>query len=289
MNESLSDWRRKTVALLHNISDAPALEAELLIEHVTGLSRTQQRLDLSRCLSQAHIIGLQQLRERRVRGEPLAYILGEAHFWTLALKVTPAVLIPRPETELVVERALSHLHDTATQALDLGTGSGAIALAIAQERQRTRMLACDVSVDALQVARANAENLHLTNVELLQSNWFDTVPALLFDVIVSNPPYIDIHDADVQPQVRAHEPHVALFAADQGMASLNMIISSAPRYLSNGGWLIMEHGWQQAAKVRSLLESSGFVSVASHLDLAGHERVTEAQFFFPEPHRDEHD
>lgn len=281
MNDSLPDWCGETAALLHNISDAPALEAALLVEHVTGITRTRQRSDASQRLSQAHMLRLQQLREQRLRGEPLAYVLGEAHFWTLKLQITPAVLIPRPETELVVERALAHLASVDTQVLDLGTGSGAIALAIATERPQTQVLACDVSADALQVAQINATNLQLGNIELRRSDWFSNIHGQSFDVIVSNPPYIDVHDPDVQPQVRAHEPHIALFAADAGMASFNAIVSAAPRHLRNGGWLIMEHGWQQAAKVRLLLESHGFVGVASHLDLAGHERVTEAQFFLP--------
>lgn len=280
MNNSLFEWRSESIVMLRTISDVPALEAELLIEHVTGISRTRQRLAPSQPLAPEHIKRLQQLRAQRARGEPLAYILGEAHFWTLVLKVTPAVLIPRAETELVVERALFHLNDTESRVLDLGTGSGAIALAIASECPRTQVLACDVSAEALLVARTNLDRLQLMNVELLQSNWFSNIPRQSFDIIVSNPPYIDIHDPDVQSQVRMHEPHLALFAADDGMQSFSSIIAAAPQYLRAAGWLILEHGWQQAAKVRALLESHGFVGVASHSDLAGHQRVTEAQISF---------
>lgn len=278
MASTLNSVRMETADLLNSVSDVALLEAELLIERATGLNRTQQRTAPENFLTASQLDGLQTLRQRRINGEPLAYILEEAHFWTLKLTVTPAVLIPRPETELVVERALFHLAHSAARALDLGTGSGAIALAIATERPQTAVLACDVSADALAVARINKTRLQLNNVELLVSNWFSEVPQQKFDVIVSNPPYIGVDDPDVQPEVRAHEPHLALFAADGGLHSLHTLIQTSPKYLKNGGWLILEHGWQQAAKVRRLLESHGFDSVASHLDLSGHERVTEAQF-----------
>ncbi len=278
MNLRLQSLLDETTALLHHSSDTPALEAALLIEQVSGISRTQQRIQLDHQLPAAQLELLLQLRQRRMLGEPLAYILGEAHFWTLKLQVNPAVLIPRPETELVVERALFHLSNRTEQhVLDLGTGSGAIALAIAKERPQVQVLACDNSPAALQVARSNATANQLTNVQFYTSNWFDEIPKQLFEVIASNPPYIDIVDPHVETAVRNHEPHNALFAADRGLQAICAIIMDAQRYLSPGGWLILEHGWQQASQVRTLLESHGFCSVALHIDLAGHPRVTEAQ------------
>lgn len=275
---SMLDWRDETTVRLQNISDAPALESEWILEHVTGLTRAQLRLHTTQSLNSSQLQQLNALRERRIKGEPLAYILEEAHFWTLKLKVSPAVLIPRPETELVVERALNHLSSQSMHVLDVGTGSGAIALAIASERPDCKVLACDVSPDALAIACDNKHDLHLTNAELMISNWFSAIYDQRFDVIVSNPPYISVDDSAVQNDVRAYEPHLALFADNLGLAALQTIIDQAPNHLCEDGWLILEHGWKQATKVKEMLESRGFDSVASHTDLAGHQRVTEARF-----------
>ena len=281
INSSLPAWRDETIALLKNSSDSPWLDAELLIEHVTGASRTRQHQEPNGSLSSDNVLQLNVLRQRRIDGVPLAYILETAHFWTLELNVSPAVLIPRPETELLVERALQVLTLEPSTALDLGTGSGAIALAIASERPGCTVLACDVSESALIVARTNQQKLQLRNVELRHSNWFRAIGDQRFDVIVSNPPYIGKDDPYVQSDVRAYEPHLALFADDDGMQALQLIIQQASGYLKQHGWLLLEHGWQQAEKVQDLLESRGFDSVASHADLAGHLRVTEARFSSP--------
>ncbi|HEX2585039.1 MAG TPA: peptide chain release factor N(5)-glutamine methyltransferase [Steroidobacteraceae bacterium] len=273
---TFSAWRDETSSMLEEVSDAPRLEAELLLEYVTGVSRSRQRVIDDRLTAQ-QLVQLDNLRRRRVHSEPLAYILEEAHFWTLKLKVTPAVLIPRPETELVIERCLHHLDNKPATVLDLGTGSGAIALAIASERPDINVTACDVSSTALDIARHNMHVLQLSNVELINSDWFKEVPTQRFNIIVSNPPYIDIDDPHVQQDVRTHEPHLALFAQHDGLHALQTIIEQASDFLHPEGWLILEHGWQQAAKVQELLESHGMRSVASHSDLAGHLRVTEAQ------------
>ena len=276
MHLSLAAWRDETTSRLKQISDAPALEAELLLEHVTGISRSRQRI-VDHALTDQQLSQLHALRQRREHGEPLAYILGEAYFWTLKLKVAPAVLIPRPETELVVERCLHHLHGMTATVLDMGTGSGAIALAIASERADVTVTGCDVSEAALQIAQHNMHALRLSNVTLVNSDWFQALPAQRFNVIVSNPPYIDADDPHVQQDVRAYEPHIALFSGSNGLLALQTIIQHAKEHLHPGGWLVLEHGWQQAGKVQELLESQGMRSVASHTDLAGHLRVTEAQ------------
>lgn len=267
-----------TQAQLAAISDAPAKEAEWLMEHVTGLNHSQQLVSSNKDLPPDQLGKLNQLTLRRRRGEPLAYVLGDQYFWTLRLKVTPAVLIPRPETELVVERALRHLTRAETaQVLDLGTGSGAIALAVARERPGTWVLAVDQSLPALAVARENALLNRIENVSFLYSDWFSAIPRQRFELILSNPPYIAEGDPHLEPAVLAHEPTAALLAGADGLAAIRQIVSHARDFLAPGGWLVLEHGWQQAGEVRRLLESTGMCSVASHADLAGHQRVTEAQ------------
>jgi release factor glutamine methyltransferase len=267
-----------TQTQLQSVSDAPKKEAEWLLEHVCSLTRQQQILNESRELTPAECAHLGRLTAQRQQGEPLAYLLGEQHFWTLRLKVNPAVLIPRPETELVVERALHHLPKRRTaQVLDLGTGSGAIALAVARERPQVRVLAVDQSAPALEIARENALFNQLDNVSFLRSDWFSAVPQQRFDLVLSNPPYIAEDDPHLEPTVLAHEPTIALISGPDGLAAIRQIIREVADFLAPGGWLVLEHGWQQAGSVRQLLESSGLSSVASHADLAGHERVTEAQ------------
>ena len=278
MNCSITVWCTETTSLLRDASDAPELDTAWLIEHVTGFTRAQQRADSSLSLTSEQLHQLNALRQRRIQGEPLAYILQVAHFWTLKLKVSPAVLIPRPETELVVERSLHHLPKKQMSVLDLATGSGAIALAIASERPKCKVFACDVSEDALAVARENSLQLNLSNIEIQRSDWFGAIHGQRFDIIVSNPPYIAVDDPNVQTEVRVYEPHLALFAGADGLSAIQIIVHQAPHYLNKGGWLILEHGWQQATKVQELLESRGFDSVASHIDLAGHLRVTEARY-----------
>lgn len=278
MHTSIETAIRATQARLSPVSDAPAREAEWLLEHVTGLPRSGQLAQLNSDLPADQCATLESLVARRTQGEPLAYVLGEQHFWTLRLKVTPAVLIPRPETELVVERALQHLtpqHDT--RVLDLGTGSGAIALAVAQERPRSQLLAVDQSMAALAIARENAELNRIGNVTFRQSDWFAAVPQERFEVILSNPPYIAEGDPHLEAAVRAYEPHAALISGSDGLDAIRHIVRQATEFLAPGGWLVLEHGWQQAGAVRQLLESAGLCSVASHADLAGHLRVTEAQ------------
>ena len=267
-----------TQAKLAGTTSSPLRESEWLLTHVTGLSSGLLHIHAAQNLTAAQAETLANLTTRRATGEPLAYLLGEQPFWTLDLKVTSSVLIPRPETELLVERALHHIgHDATASVLDLGTGSGAIALAIAKERPQLRVLATDSSLPALEVARSNAALHQLHHVQFLHSNWFDQIPPQTFSVILSNPPYIADNDTHVDPAVRRHEPHSALFSGLDGLNDLRKIINSAAPYLASGGWLALEHGWQQAPAVREMLELAGFTSVASHRDLAGHLRMTEGQ------------
>jgi release factor glutamine methyltransferase len=210
--------------------------------------------------------------ERRAQGEPLAYITGVKEFWSLPLSVAPGVLVPRPETELVVELCLSRLDEAARQVADLGTGSGAIALALASERPQWRIVATDSSADALQIAGINCRRLGIGNIELRQGRWCDALEPGQFDAIVSNPPYIaPDHPALAQLQ---HEPTGALVAADGGYADLFTIATQARGRLRAGGLLLLEHGSTQAARLAAMLAALGYRDVACHPDLAGLDRVT---------------
>jgi release factor glutamine methyltransferase len=253
------------------------LDAEVLLAHALGLPRATLRShpEAPAATAGAHIY--QQLIERRAAGEPLAYLTGWREFWSLQLAVSAHVLVPRPETELLVERALAlHAQPTARIA-DLGTGSGAVALALASERPAWRIIATDISAPALAIARANAHRLGLSGVEFRAGSWFEPLGEERFDLIVSNPPYVAADDAALTDPALAHEPPIALVAGQDGLASLRALARGAPGYLKAAGWLLLEHGAAQGAQVRHELVLAGFAHVRSHRDLAGHERMTEGQ------------
>jgi release factor glutamine methyltransferase len=280
--QTVSDALHTATAMLTRASDSARLDAELLLEHVTGLPRTQFHAFPERSLPPQAGWSFQQLVKRRMQGEPIAYIRGHQEFWSLLFEVSPAVLIPRPETELVVERALEHLDVPAhscARVLDLGTGSGAIALAIASERPNVRITGVDVSADALVVAARNAARLQIPGVRFVQSNWYAALKDAdtQFNLIVSNPPYIAADDPDLHPLVRRFEPTAALIPGPSGVEAIKQIAAGAARHLAADGWLVIEHGWKQSTYVRDLLVRAGFAHVRSHADLAGHERVTEGR------------
>jgi len=254
--------------------ETPRLDAELLLAHTLGVSRAWLIAHARDVVEAAPYEGL---IERRATGEPLAYILGFKDFWTLCLLVTPAVLVPRPETELLVERALALVSTPSANVGDLGTGSGAIALALASERPRWQVTATDASAEALAIAQANALELGLMRVKFLQGNWFAPLAGCRFDLILSNPPYIAASDAALAHPALQREPQMALSPGADGMASLREIIRNAPDFLAPHGWLLLEHGANQADEVAHELVARGFTHVRSHRDLAGHERVTEAR------------
>jgi release factor glutamine methyltransferase len=255
----------------------PDLDAELLLVYVLGTSRARIRSHPEDAATDAQSKRYSALIDRRATGEPLAYVVGRRDFWSLRLKVTPAVLVPRPETELLVERALALRHEEFGRVVDLGTGSGAIALTLASERPGWQVAGTDVSEDALVVARANAESLELKRVQFLHGSWFEPLAGRTFDLIVSNPPYVAENDPALQDPALRHEPRGALTPGGDGMASLRAIIAAAPDYLERDGWLLLEHGSAQAAEVARELVARGLSHVRSHRDLAGHERMTEAQ------------
>jgi release factor glutamine methyltransferase len=217
----------------------------------------------------------EELATARERGEPIAYLIGHREFWSLDLEVTPAVLIPRPETELLVELALRRIpSDREIRIADLGTGSGAIALALARERPLARVVATDASAAALDVARRNAARLGADNVAFAQGDWFTALAGASFDLIASNPPYVASGDAHLEIGDVRYEPRAALVSGSDGLDAIRRIVADAPAHLDDGGWLLIEHGWDQAARVGALFESCGYADVSSILDGASHERVT---------------
>jgi release factor glutamine methyltransferase len=215
------------------------------------------------------------LVERRVRGEPVAYLTGEREFYGRTFRVTPAVLIPRPETELLVDLALERIPRAAaaTRVLDAGTGSGCIAIAIASERSHCKVLALDQSLEALAVARRNAVGLRVGNVAFLQSDWFSALGRERFDIIVSNPPYVAKSDPHLQDGDARFEPLTALEGGAEGLDAIRRIVAEARPHLNAGGWLLFEHGYDQAPRARQFLQAAGYDDVFSARDLAGIERV----------------
>jgi release factor glutamine methyltransferase len=253
-----------------------ALDAQLLLAHTLGTTRGRLLSHPELVVEAPVVRRYDALIARRAAGEPLAYLTGTRDFWSLRLTVSAAVLVPRPETELLVERAL-RLHTAPEgRVADLGTGSGAVALALASERPHWQVTATDVSAQALAVARANAAQLGIS-LELRQGSWFEPLAGRRFDLVVSNPPYVAADDPAMTSGPLAHEPRVALTPGADALACLRAIVHAAPQHLERGGWLLLEHGAQQGEPVRNELVLAGFGYVTSHRDLAGHERVTEAQ------------
>jgi len=253
------------------------LDAQVLLAHALAVPRARLRSHPEAAADPRHVAHYLELIERRAAGEPLAYLTGWREFWSLTLAVTPAVLVPRPETELLVERALALRAAAEGRVADLGTGCGAVALALAAERPRWQITATDLSGEALVVARANAARLAVTTVEFLEGSWFAPLAGAAFDLIVSNPPYVGADDPALASAALAHEPRLALTPGVDALSCLRTIVRGAPRHLAAGAWLLLEHGALQGPALRDELVLAGFRYVRSHRDLAGHERTTEGQ------------
>jgi release factor glutamine methyltransferase len=254
-------------------SESPRLDAELLLATLLGLPRSALLARGNECLVRHDESAYAELIAKRAGGIPIAYLTGSREFWSLPLKVSSAVLVPRPETEILVERALALLPRDAHRAvLDLGTGSGAIALSLAHERPRWTITGVDISPAALDIAAQNAQFLKLTHVQWRSGDWFEPVPAERFHLIVANPPYIAANDPALTA-LRA-EPAEALIAGPTGLEALSAIIAQAPGYLHARGWLALEHGVSQAPDVAQLLQQHGFDSIRTYLDFSGRPRVT---------------
>ena len=259
-----------------DLPDSPTarLDAELLLAAALGKSRSFLHTWPERIVPSDAALTFADYLQRRRGGEPVAYILGQQGFWKLDLEVAPHTLIPRPDTELLVETALELLPSTPAKVLDLGTGSGAIALALASERPAWQVTAVDRVLEAVALAERNRQRLHLQNVTVLSSHWFDALKDHRYTLIISNPPYIAAADPHLVAGDVRFEPASALVAGTDGLDDLRVIITQAPQHLEAGGWLMLEHGYDQAQAVRDLLVAQGFVEVHSRMDLGGHQRIS---------------
>lgn len=257
---------------------AGRLDAEVLLALALGKPRSFLHSRPEQELTNEQSRVFDGLLARRLAGEPLAYLTGEREFWSLPLRVNEHTLIPRPETETLVEKALDRIPiDSDTHVLDLGTGSGAIALAIASERPLAKVTATDVSKNALTIARQNAINLNIDNIEWLAGDWFAPLAGHLFDVIVSNPPYVAEGDPHLEQGDLPAEPRIALVASGDGLAAIRAIAKSARKRLNRHGWLLIEHGYDQAPAVAGILSKAQYDSIHCHKDASGIVRVTEGR------------
>ncbi|MEK8079945.1 peptide chain release factor N(5)-glutamine methyltransferase [Pseudomonas sp. XK-1] len=259
-------------------SPTPRLDAELLLAHALDKSRSYLHTWPERELDAEQLARYQADLARRQSGEPVAYILGQQGFWSLELEVASHTLIPRPDTELLVETVLALLPATPAALLDLGTGTGAIALALASERPAWQVTGVDRVQEAVALAERNCIRLKLANASFVASHWFSALDGQRYQLIVSNPPYIAAGDRHLAEGDVRFEPSSALVAGADGLDDIRLIIQQAPDYLEAGGWLLLEHGFDQAAAVRELLSARGFSAVESRRDLGGHERISLGRF-----------
>ncbi|MDP5136422.1 peptide chain release factor N(5)-glutamine methyltransferase [Rheinheimera baltica] len=273
--QTLGEWLKQSQQELAAVCSTPGIDARLCLSHVLQVSNSYLYSYPERILTLAELTQLNDLLTKRLQGHPLAYLFGYWHFFGLTLKVSPSTLIPRPDTEILVEYVLGLALPNKAKVLDLGTGTGAIALALAQQRQQWQVTAVDYISDAVALAETNRVALAITNCRMLQSNWFDALQGEQFDLIVSNPPYIDPQD----PHLIAlkHEPLTALTAANNGMADIVQIVTQAQSHLNAGGWLWLEHGYNQAEAVQHLLQQAGFTSVESKRDYGNNWRISGGQ------------
>lgn len=260
-------------------SGLPKLEARLLLSHTLHRDHAWLIAHDRDTLESGALAQFDALATRRKRGEPVAYLLGEREFFGRPFLCSPAALIPRPETEQLVEHVLTLVESSSTETiLDVGTGTGCIAITLALERRNAQITAIDVSLDALDLAQKNGANLQAGNVEYIQSNWFSAVATdAAFDFIVSNPPYIVPGDPHLSQGDLRFEPAIALADAIDGLESYRQLARGATTHLKAGGWLVVEHGYDQGASVPALLRENGFKDVSTHCDLSGHPRLTAAR------------
>lgn len=262
---------------LTGLSDSPRVDVELLLCEVLDKPRSWLFTWPDRALTSDQQAAFEQLLARRLQGEPVAHLLGYRDFWTLRLKVSTDTLIPRPDTERLVEQALSLLPQQVARVADLGTGTGAIALALASERPQWQLVATDFHPGAVALARENTELNQLNNVEVLEGSWCTPLSGR-FDMLVSNPPYIDPEDPHLQQGDVRFEPLTALIAEEKGMADIRQIAEQAPQYLVDGGWLLFEHGYDQGEAVRQCLKNLGYSEIETVQDLGGNDRVTQGRW-----------
>jgi release factor glutamine methyltransferase len=259
-------------------SDSPSLDTEVLLGFVLGKPRTYLRAWCDNTLTDEQIAVFNALIQQREQGAPIAYLTGTREFWSRDFTVTSDVLIPRPDTELLIGLSLELIpKNQAVKLIDLGTGSGIIAVTLAAERPNAQVIAVDASLAALNVAKYNAQQHQLTNIEFYQSDWFSNVPKMQFDLVISNPPYIDPEDEHLQQGDVSFEPKSALIADNQGLSDIEIIADKACGYLKPAGHLLIEHGYNQAARVQAIFNALAYDKVQSYRDLSGQPRVTYGQ------------
>lgn len=273
MSVTISELLKRSDELT-TVSDTSRLDTEVLLCHILGKNRTFLYTWPEQLLSTSQQHQFQALFNRRLKGEPIAHLTGTREFWSLSLNVSSATLIPRPDTELLVELALGLSLAEQAAVLDLGTGTGAIALALASEKPHWNICAIDAVAEAVALADENRRQLGFDNVRVFHSDWFSELNGQTFDLVISNPPYIGASDDHLQQGDVRFEPCSALVADEAGFADLGTIISNANLHLNSGGWLILEHGYEQGDEVRQMMSLAGFSRVATHTDLAGLDRAT---------------
>jgi len=261
-------------ASLSSVSDSAKLDAQLLACYACNITQTTIIAHPNQTLTTQQLELFKTSLNKRTKGEPLAYITGSKEFWSLEFNVNKHVLVPRPETELLVELTLNMISNLERpRILELGTGSGAVAISIANERSDCYMIASDVSQHALEVAKDNALK-HKTKINFIKSNWYENIPKEKFDVIVSNPPYVASNDPHLENNVLRYEPENAVISGDDGLEDIQKIILGATTYLSNKGYLLLEHGFQQNEKVQNLFKKNSLHKITTHKDFLGNSRAT---------------
>ena len=269
---------RQSASELRSISTSARLDVELLLGHVLNKNRVELYSDSKKTVTPEQAALFINLVQKRYEGRPVAQLIGFREFWSMNFSVTKDTLIPRPETELLVECALTHIvPNQPADVLELGTGSGAIALAIARERPNIHVTATDICQSALNIARYNAKALKLSQVEFLLGDWFAPVRGRKFSTIVANPPYVSDMEMIVHDFELRNEPKLALCGGEDGLSAIKAVIQKAPYHMFSGGWLAIEHGARQGPAIEVLLKEAGFVSVFAYTDLQGHSRVTEGK------------
>lgn len=274
------EWLKQASSTLKE-SESPKRDAEILLGFVTNKSRTFLMAFSETELTQSQLDSLNTCLKRRQTGEPIAYITGVKEFWSLKFQVSPSTLIPRPDTEKLVEIALEYLPKVPCEVLDLGTGTGAITIAMATERQDCLFTAIEKNEQALILAQVNAKYNGVNNAYFLQGNWYKPIKGRKFSMIVSNPPYIDSTDIHLSQGDVRFEPRSALVADDEGLADIKVIVAGATKHLNQYGWLLIEHGWKQGEAVRTIFKQNGFQLVETHIDYSGNDRVTVGRWFKP--------
>ena len=276
--EKLGEARVSISNLLADVSETSRLDTDLLLSSALQIDRHILDIQSERVLNENELAVVREFVSRRLNGEPVSYITGFKEFWSLQIRVSPVVLVPRPETELLVERVLQAAGDFPSPRIaDLGTGSGAVSLALASELPNSSILATDISEDALRIAQVNQKSLGFGNIGLIASNWFDALRSDCFHIVCSNPPYVEEDDPCLNDLAIRHEPRQALVGGADGLDSIQQIVESASHYSVNHGWLLLEHGWNQGSAVRQFMKAAGFERVTTFRDIGGNERITEGQ------------